>query len=188
MRTNSCTSLSSPFALAAIAAAVVASASFSFFAKTHWHLGNRYWGAALRISARRAEELEKRGVPKTVVFGGSTVRTSYIPSALEEEFGVHCVNMGLNAGFGADVLSELAMRFAKPGDTVVVALEPDLLSADGNSLPTTSGIDFLLFEDGLPPRRHSFVDMSPLHFAGWFQCQTRYVLFMAMKALRRMKP
>lgn len=143
---------------------------------------------ALHRSEVQAARMEETRGGKTVVLGGSSCRTSYIPSVLAEEYSIPFANFGLHAGFGPDVVAEIAMRYVNPGDTVVVAIEPGTLKATGPSKPKSAGLDFLAAVDGLTAHDLKFVDISPLRFVDRLQGSTRYNLFMAMKRLRGMEP
>lgn len=187
MRTSSSISRSSAGPLLVLALAVILSAAFSWHAKRHWQVESAFFSEAIRASERYAETLRADGQNPFIVFGGSTSRTSWIPSVLREEFGVPVVNFGLHAGFGPRVIAELAMREAQPGDTVVVAFEPAILARDETATPT-SGVDLFLHEEGLSFRCGRFFQLVPAHFVQYLQGNTRYNLFMLMKHLRGMKP
>ncbi len=47
---------------------------------------------------------------------------------LLNRYGLPSLNMGLGAGMGAKVLTHYAQTAVRPGDTLIVGLEPDLLS------------------------------------------------------------
>ena len=98
------------------------------------------------------------------------------------------VNFGLHAGFGRDVIAEFAMEEAKPGDAIVVALEPSFLEQETETPPPSAGIDFFLSDHGLSFRRNPFFSLAPSRFPGCLSGNTRYNLFMAMKRIRRLKP
>ena len=169
-------------------AATVASAAFAWHVKSCWQLENAFFREALRRSEAQATRMENKFGKKTIIFGGSSSRTTYIPTVLVEECGVPFANFGLHAGSGADVITEIAMRHANPGDTVVVALEPGFLMAQSASPTKSGGVDFLVYLDGPFPRHLKFVRLSPFRIVERFQGHTRYNLFMIMKLLRRMKP
>lgn len=94
-----------------------------------------YFNVEMRLTRfmldRKLAWMERR-LPSTnrvIVFGGSSSSFSISPAfALEQ--GVPMVNLGMGAGIGPKVLTRMALAQAKPGDTLVMALEPDLLSAD----------------------------------------------------------
>ncbi len=187
MRTSSFTLRSSAGTIPVLALAAVLSAAFSWHAKRHWQVESAFFSEAIRTSERYAGSLRAEHPHLFVVFGGSTSRASWIPSVLLDEFGVPVVNFGLHAGFGPHVITELAMREAKPGDTIVVAFEPAILARD-ETTPPTGGADLFLHEDGLSFRPGRFFRLDPAHLVQYLQGNTRYNLIMVMKKLRRMKP
>lgn len=187
MRTNSSISRSSVGTILVLALAAVLSAAFSWHAKRHWQVESAFFSEAIRTSERYAETLRADHPHLFVIFGGSTSRTSWIPSVLLDEFGVPAVNFGLHAGFGPHVITELAMREVRTGDTVVVAFEPAILARD-EATPPTGGADLFLHEEGLTFRRGRFFRLVPTHLVQYLQGNTRYNLFMLMKRFRHMKP
>lgn len=79
---------------------------------------------------RKVGWIERR-LPSTnrvLIFGGSSSSFSISP-AFARERGMALGNLGMGAGIGAKVLTRLALFQARPGDTLVMALEPDLLSS-----------------------------------------------------------
>ncbi len=94
-----------------------------------------YFNVEMRLTRfmldRKLGWMERR-LPSTnrvIVFGGSSSSFSISPAfALGQ--GVPMVNLGMGAGIGSKVLTRMALAQALPGDTLVMALEPDLLSAD----------------------------------------------------------
>jgi hypothetical protein len=94
-----------------------------------------YFNVEMRLTRfmldRKLAWMERR-LPSTnrvIVFGGSSSSFSISPAfALEQ--GVPMVNLGMGAGIGSKVLTRMALAQVRAGDTLVMALEPDLLSAD----------------------------------------------------------
>lgn len=82
--------------------------------------------------SRKVEWMERRLPPtnRVIVFGGSSSSFSVSPKAALE-MQVPMVNLGMGAGIGMKALTRMALHHAKPGDTLVMALEPDLLGGDG---------------------------------------------------------
>ena len=188
MRTSSSISRSNAGPLLVLALAVVLSAAFSWHAKRRWQIESAFFSEAIQTSERYAESLRADHPNLFIVFGGSTSRASWIPSVLLDEFGVPAANFGLHAGFGREVITELAMREAKPGDTVVVAFEPMFLTTETAPAIPSGGLDFFLHKNGLSFRRGRFFRLVPSHLVQYLQSNSRYNLFMIMKRIRGMKP
>lgn len=74
-----------------------------------------------------ARKLDERGLPKIVIYGGSSCAFGVNTDAMQSVFHLRVVNFGMHAGMGAPVLTGLALKYTKPGDTLVVSLEPHLL-------------------------------------------------------------
>jgi hypothetical protein len=98
----------------------------------HAHALKRQW----------SEGLSRQYPHKTVVLGGSSCLTSIDPRRLHERHGLGVANAGLLAGMGARVLTRYAFEALREGDTLVVALEPALLSGDVELEPM--GVQFAL--------------------------------------------
>ena len=88
-----------------------------------------------------ARKLTQEQGAKVVIFGGSSCTFSIDGERLQQKFGLPTVNMGLSAGLGAQLLTSWAMSETKPGDTLIMALEPDLLTVD-NAEHSLSAIQF----------------------------------------------
>lgn len=101
----------------------------------------RFWKAAYDVKVQHARTLDAAGVPKTVFVGGSSCAFQIDPKILEGEFGIPSVNMGMHAGMGARAILALALPHLKPGDRLVLNMEPHLLSAD--LAPTPLGLQIL---------------------------------------------
>ncbi len=74
-----------------------------------------------------ARKLDERGLAKIVVCGGSSCAFGINTDVMQQKFGLPVVNFGMHAGMGAPVLAGLALKYTKPGDTLIVSLEPHLL-------------------------------------------------------------
>jgi len=74
-----------------------------------------------------ARKLDERGLSKIVICGGSSCAFGVNTDAMQTAFHLRVVNFGMHAGMGAPVLVGLALKYTKPGDTLIVSLEPHLL-------------------------------------------------------------
>jgi len=81
---------------------------------------------ALDTKLKWARHLD--GVPKYVIFGGSSCAFGIQTGRLGNEHQIPAVNMGTNAGFGVELITRLAVEVAEPGDTLVMSMEPDLVA------------------------------------------------------------
>jgi hypothetical protein len=88
----------------------------------------RFFRAALDAKHAWASRIDAQRTNKTVFFGGSSCGTSIDPERLLARHGLPAVNYGFGAGMGATVLARCALSATRQGDTLVVALEPGLLS------------------------------------------------------------
>src|SRR5689334_19236212 len=68
--------------------------------------------------------------PKILLVGGSNVRFGFSAEQIERDTRVPAVNLALSADLGVDYLLYLTRSVAKPGDTVVMALEYDFYDSD----------------------------------------------------------
>ena len=97
-----------------------------------------------RLKARWAEKMSCEHGAKTVVYGGSSCTFSIDGRRLLDQFQLPVVNYGFGADLGALVLTEAVLDQVHPGDTLIVALEPGLLT--GPLDPPGLGIKFAFAE------------------------------------------
>lgn len=88
----------------------------------------RYFTGTDRIKRAWAQKLAREHGAKIVLCGGSSCEFSLDGERLLEQHGLPAVNLGRGAGFGASVLVQAALPEVQPGDTLVLALEPGLLT------------------------------------------------------------
>jgi len=81
-----------------------------------------------RIKRAWARKMTLEHGPKTILFGGSSCEFSIDPEQLLARHGLPAVNLGRNAGLGASVLIEATLSETQPKDTLVMAIEPTLLT------------------------------------------------------------
>jgi hypothetical protein len=84
-------------------------------------------GAAIKHAW--AERMTREQGAKVVAIGGSSCEFSFDGERLLRRHGLALVNYGWQAGVGAAVMVESALPELRPGDTLVVAIEPVLLTA-----------------------------------------------------------
>jgi hypothetical protein len=87
-----------------------------------------FWKQAVRIKQAWAQKMTREHGAKILVYGGSSCSFSIDGESLLEKHGLPVVNMGLEAGDGAKMLTQWALSETRPGDTLIVALEPGLLT------------------------------------------------------------
>lgn len=85
-----------------------------------------FYRTAARVKHAWARQLPRESGPRVIFAGGSSCLTSINTLRLLER-NVRALNMGMGAGFGAKFLARFALSEVRPGDTLVLALEPDLL-------------------------------------------------------------
>ena len=66
--------------------------------------------------------------PKVLVYGGSSCAFSIDGERMLDRFNLPTVNYGSAAGMGTAILTESVLGQVRPGDTLIVALEPGLLT------------------------------------------------------------
>src|SRR5687767_6772092 len=85
---------------------------------------------AYQLKRQWSHNLAQHGQPKIVIYGGSSCGTSVNAARMLTNHSLLVVNMGLGAGFGPEVLTQFALNELRPGDTLIVALEPELLCGE----------------------------------------------------------
>jgi hypothetical protein len=109
--------------LAVAVAAWLLSALYSLFA----HPEVVFARESARIKLNWARFLDEKFPNKVVIYGGSSCNTAIDGQRLLDRHQLPVANFGLGAGNGVRVLTEFARRPLRAGDTLIVALEPDLL-------------------------------------------------------------
>lgn len=123
-----------------------------FFGLVYWQLGAptvmSFWSHDLntRKQARAASIHE----PKLLIVGGSGALFGINARRLEAELGVPTVNLGTHAVLQTAYILNLGRKAARPGDTVLLALEYELYE-NGNAIMTKWTdplfIDFIMARD-----------------------------------------
>lgn len=75
----------------------------------------------------KKQHYEKIEAPAVLLVGGSNLLYGVDSKAMTEAIGVPVYNFGLGASIGLELMLELSGSVAKPGDTVVLSLENELL-------------------------------------------------------------
>jgi hypothetical protein len=88
----------------------------------------KFLTAAGHIKQDYARKMTREHGAKCVVFGGSSGLFSINGERMLARHNQPTVNMSLHAGCGAKTITEWALTETNPGDTLVVALEPSLLT------------------------------------------------------------
>ncbi|RME93056.1 MAG: hypothetical protein D6766_08900, partial [Verrucomicrobia bacterium] len=88
----------------------------------------RLYRHAFDVKQAWARRLDARSGHKTIVFGGSSTSFAVDPQRILERHGVPVANLGLHAGMGARFLTAAAAALARPGDLLLMAMEPGLLT------------------------------------------------------------
>jgi hypothetical protein len=109
----------------------------------------RLWLGAARIKQAWAEKMGREQKSRVLVYGGSSCAFSINGERMLGEQGLPVVNMGLGAGFGARFLTRWALSEARSGDTLIVALEPGLLSGELTETTGAVQLSFALHQPGL---------------------------------------
>lgn len=107
---------------------------------TRYNPQTRFFVEQARLQDRWARKMDREHGRKVIVTGGSSTMFSIIGEQMLEQHGLPTVNMGLSAGMGAKVIVSRTLTELRPGDTLVLALEPGLLTSSLE--PVTLGVQF----------------------------------------------
>jgi hypothetical protein len=106
----------------------------------YWNPEMRFWSMAAQRKQSWAKKLTLEQTNKTLAVGGSSCAFSVDGQRLLRLHGIPTVNMGLGAGLGAKLLVEWTVEQTRPGDTLVIAFEPGLLTSEVD--PTAFSLQF----------------------------------------------
>ncbi|CAN5658032.1 hypothetical protein BH09VER1_BH09VER1_00120 [soil metagenome] len=87
----------------------------------------RFWTQAYEKKASWADDLSNQGKRKLVFVGGSSCAFQIDAGALTKQHGIPSVNMGMAAGMSPRALAATGLTVVRPGDVLVIAIEPGLL-------------------------------------------------------------
>jgi len=96
------------------------------------------------LKDRWAEKMTREFGAKVLVYGGSSCTFSIDGERLMNRFHLPVVNYGYGAELGPLVLTESVMDHVRPGDTLIMALEPNLLTDPFD--PPAAGVKFAFAE------------------------------------------
>jgi len=88
----------------------------------------RYFVGTHRLKHAWAEKMRREHGAKLAVYGGSSCEFSIDCGRLLEQHQMPAVNLGRGAGMGASILTLAALQELCPGDTLVAAIEPGILT------------------------------------------------------------
>ena len=118
-----------PLKYISIAGAIFAISIAAFWGLFTLHLGHPWWN----FHSNREIWIAKRFIasqtqgPTIWLQGGSATWFGYDSESIQSKTGYNVVNLGFNASFPIDFMTEEIMRYAKPGDIAVLSLEYELL-------------------------------------------------------------
>jgi hypothetical protein len=127
---------------------------------------------AFEINQRKAEIAGRIARPALFLVGGSATLFGDNAAVIEHETGVPTVNLGTHAALGPEYILHLARRVLRPGDTVLLSMEYELLDWSGttrNAWADPLLLDYLLARDpayfrGLPLQDQLRIALRlPLH-------------------------
>jgi hypothetical protein len=105
---------------------------------------------AFEINQRKAELARKTTPPALFLVGGSATLFGHNAAVIEHETGVPTVNLGTHAALGPGYILHLARQLSRPGDTVLLCIEYELLDWSGTTKNAWSDpllLDYLIARD-----------------------------------------
>jgi len=109
----------------------------------------RFYHYAAEVKRAWVEGFRAARVPVAVVYGASSCAFALDGERLRDRHGLAVANYGLHAGMEPLFLTAFALESTRPGDTLVVALEPPLLRASFESPDLAAQMGMALGQPGL---------------------------------------
>jgi hypothetical protein len=138
-----------------------------YFGLVYWQLGAptqlSYW--CHDINTRKLARAQSIRGPKLLVVGGSGTLFGISARQLEAHLGVPTVNFGTHAALGPAYILHLVRQAAKPGDTVLLAIEFGLYERGSSATKAWASrlyIDYLMARDPAYFRRLPIIDQFDL--------------------------
>ncbi len=116
-----------------------------------------YFSKLLRISTKWEQELRESHPHIYIVAGGSSARAGIDPKILLEEANIPLSLAALGAGYGMDGNTAIAHQMLQAGDTLILAIEPGLVSVTSQNTLTPMGARMLLREQGISLYSNPFI-------------------------------
>src|SRR5215471_7366323 len=129
-----------------------------------WNPEVRNWLAGANIKIRWSEKMTQEYGSKILVYGGSSCSFSIDGERMLNRYNLPTVNFGRGADMGPTVLTESVLDYVRPGDTLIVAIEPGLLT-ESFDVPAL-GVQFSYVMHHPEWVRHPQFDEPGV---GWFQ-------------------
>jgi hypothetical protein len=98
-----------------------------------------FWKVSAERKLQWADQMRTKHGRAIGIIGGSTTTFGIDAEILEREHGLPVVNLGLHAGMGPEVCSGFGFAALRPGDTLIVSLEPSMLTEEIPE-PTSLGV------------------------------------------------
>ncbi len=98
-----------------------------------------YWGAATERKLDWVEEMRRKHGYVIGIVGGSTTTFGIDAEHIHGEYNLPVANLGLHAGMGPDACVGLGFIALKRGDTLILSLEPSMLTTDDGVAGTRLG-------------------------------------------------
>ncbi|MCP5520623.1 MAG: hypothetical protein H7A46_03650 [Verrucomicrobiales bacterium] len=159
-----------------------------------WNPEVRLYVHAVEVKEAWAEHLAQTFTNRTLVFGGSSTSFSIDPARMLDRDGLPVANYGLHAGMMTRFLTGFAAGSARPGDLLLMAMEPELLVVPSNGSDLAAQMGFALDQ---PEWIHaSNVTGEPVHWVenlislrpGAYHCFTLLGKILLGKPLYRYSP
>lgn len=101
----------------------------------------QFWKSVVDLRTKEIASVRQNQAKQPIIFftGGSSCAFSIDPKIIEETCGLPAFNLGLPVTAGDKYLVHQALQQTRPGDILVICLEPDLLTA---TQPITSPSKF----------------------------------------------
>ena len=104
---------------------------------------------AFELNRRKKLIVDQTPAPRLLLVGGSATLFGMNAREIEAQTGYHTINLGTHAALGTACILHVAEQAAKPGDTVLVALEYDLYNHGKVKQPWAHSliVDYLVARD-----------------------------------------
>jgi hypothetical protein len=94
----------------------------------HFNPEVNHYRQGYAIKRQWAEQMTREHGTKIIVYGGSSCEFSIDGERLLSNYGEPVANYGGHIGMGAVMLTEAALNDLRPGDTLIIGLEPGVLT------------------------------------------------------------
>ncbi len=119
-----------------------------------------FFGRLADVSRSWEQRLREKHPEAYIVAGGSSARTGLDPQILLDEYQIPFINGATGAGYGFDAIAALGWEYVQAHDTLILAIEKELIASRAKATTYTHGIRMIFQQRGFGVYNAPFLEWS----------------------------